>query len=64
MNEFVASAASGPLVVRRGSWDLLPDGACCTQKQWVSVEAGQFTILAKGLPDPGYFNSPDQKGRD
>lgn len=64
MNEFVASAASGPLVVRRGSWDLLPDGACCTQKQWVSVEAGQFTIQAKGLPDPGYFNSPDQKGRD
>ncbi len=64
MNEFVASAASGPLVVRRGSWDLLPDGACCTQKQWVSVEAGQFTIQAKGLPDPGYFNSPDQKGRE
>lgn len=64
MNEFVASAASGLLVVRRGSWDLLPDGACCTQKQWVSVEAGQFTIQAKGLPDPGYFNSPDQKGRD
>ncbi len=64
MNEFVINAVSGPLVVRRGSWDLLPDGACCTQKQWVSVEAGQFTIQAKGLPDPGYFNSPDQKGRD
>nr|MBI3614571.1 IPT/TIG domain-containing protein [Nitrospirota bacterium] len=64
MNEFVTGAVSGPLVVRRGSWDLLPDGACCTPKQWVSVEAGQFTIQAKGLPDPGYFNGPDQRGRD
>lgn len=64
MNEFVTDAISGPLVVRRGSWDLLPDGGCCTQKRWVSVEAGHFTIQAKGLPDPGYFNSPEQKGRD
>lgn len=64
MNEFVTDATSGPLVVRRGSWDVLPDGSCCTPKRWVSVEAGQFTIQAKGLPDPGYFNGPDQKGRE
>ena len=64
MNEFVTDAMSGPLVVRRGSWDLLPDGTCCTQKRWVSVEAGQFTIQSKGLPDPGYFHGPDQRGRD
>jgi hypothetical protein len=63
-NEFVVGATSGPLVVRRGSWDLLPDGSCCTPKRWVSVEAGPFTIEAKGLPDQGYFNSPDQRGRD
>ncbi|MDE3035614.1 MAG: IPT/TIG domain-containing protein [Nitrospirota bacterium] len=64
MNEFATDATSGPLVVRRGSWDLLPDGSCCTQKRWVSVEAGSFTIQARGLPDPGYFNSPEQRGRD
>lgn len=62
--EFVTDATSGPLIVRRGSWDLLPDGTCCTPKQWVTAEAGQFTIEAKGLPDPGYFNGPDQRGRD
>lgn len=62
--EFIVGATSGPLIVRRGSWDLLPDGTCCSPKQWVTVEAGQFTIEAKGLPDPGYFNSPDQRGRD
>jgi len=64
MNDFVTDATSGPLVVRRGSWDLLPDGTCCTPKRWVSIEAGPFTIQAKGLPDPGYFNGPDQRGRD
>lgn len=61
--EFVTDATSGPLVVRRGSWDLLPDGTCCTPKRWVSVEAGHFTIEAKGLPDQGYFD-PKQPGRD
>ncbi len=52
----------GPLVVRRGSWDLLPDGTCCTPKRWVSVMAGEFTILPQGLPDQGYFE--EQPGRD
>ena len=54
-HEFVADLMTGPLVVRRGSWDLLPDGSCCTPKKWVSVEAGQFTIEAKGLPEQNYF---------
>ncbi|WP_447973216.1 IPT/TIG domain-containing protein [Nitrospira sp. Kam-Ns4a] len=52
----------GPLVVRRGSWDLLPDGSCCTPKRWVSAVAGDFTILPQGLPDQGYFE--EQPGRD
>lgn len=56
-NEFVNDLSTGPLVVRRGSWDVLPDGTCCTQKKWVTVEAGTFTIEAKGLPDPSYFNT-------
>lgn len=55
--EFFDNLATGPLVVRRGSWDVLPDGTCCSPKQWLTVEAGPFTIEAKGLPDPGYFNS-------
>lgn len=56
---FNPDMSTGPLVIRRGSWDLNPDGSCCTPKRWVTLEAGQFTILAKGLPDPGYFNNPD-----
>lgn len=61
-HEFQSDASTGPLIVRRGSWDLLPDGGCCTPKRWVSVEAGQFTVQAKGLPDQGYFK--ESPGRD
>src|SRR5262245_47399555 len=28
--EFFDNLATGPLVVRRGSWDVMPDGTCCT----------------------------------
>ncbi|TKB88822.1 MAG: hypothetical protein E8D41_14480 [Nitrospira sp.] len=56
-NEFFNELATGPLVVRRGSWDVEPSGSCCTPKKWLSLEAGTFTIEAKGMPDPGYFNS-------
>ncbi|THJ23323.1 MAG: hypothetical protein CAF45_007960 [Nitrospira sp. CG24E] len=56
-NEFVDELATGPLIVRRGSWDVQPDHTCCTPKKWLSIEAGTFTIVAKGLPDPGYFNN-------
>ena len=61
-HEFTDDASTGPLIVRRGSWDLKPDGSCCTPKGWVSVVAGQFTVQAKGLPDQGYFK--DSPGRD
>ena len=59
--EFFDNLATGPLVVRRGSWDVLPDGTCCSPKQWLTLEAGQFTIEAKGVPDRGYWenNRPD-----
>ncbi|MGH7165531.1 MAG: IPT/TIG domain-containing protein [Nitrospiraceae bacterium] len=60
---FSPDLSTGPLVVRRGSWDLLPDGSCCAPKRWVTVEAGPFTIQAKGLPDQGYF-SDKHPGRD
>ena len=56
--EFFDNLATGPLVVRRGSWDLLPDGTCCSPKKWITLEAGPFTIEAKGLPvpDPDFWN--------
>jgi hypothetical protein len=59
--EFFHNLATGPLVVRRGSWDLLPDGTCCSPKKWLTLEAGPFTIEAKGLPDSSYWdnNRPD-----
>ena len=56
-NEFFNELATGPLVVRRGSWDVQSDGTCCTPKKWLSMEAGSFTIEAKGMPDSGYFNT-------
>ena len=56
-NEFFNELATGPLIVRRGSWDVQPDETCCTPKKWLTVEAGIFTIVAKGMPDPGYFNN-------
>jgi hypothetical protein len=56
-NEFINELSTGPLIVRRGSWDVQPDNSCCTPKKWLTVEAGIFTIEAKGMPDPGYFNN-------
>jgi IPT/TIG domain len=56
-NEFLNDLATGPLIVRRGSWDVLPNDTCCTPKKWLTLEAGPFTIQAKGMPDPGYFNN-------
>jgi hypothetical protein len=56
--EFNPDLSSGPLVVRRGSWDLLPDGSCCTVKKWQTLEAGPFTIESKGLPDASYWRNP------
>ena len=56
-NEFFNELATGPLIVRRGSWDVQPDDTCCTPKKWLTVEAGIFSILAKGMPDSSYFNN-------
>jgi len=56
-NEFFNELATGPLIVRRGSWDVQPDGTCCTSKKWLTLEAGTFTIEAKGMPDSSFFNN-------
>jgi IPT/TIG domain len=60
-NEFVNELATGPLIVRRGSWDVRSDNLCCTPKKWLTLEVGTFTIIAKGMPDSSYFdkNRPD-----
>jgi hypothetical protein len=55
--QFSADLSTGPLVIRRGSWDILPDGTCCTPKKWLTLEAGTFTIEAKGMPDQSFFQS-------
>jgi len=55
--QFNADLSTGPLVIRRGSWDILPDGTCCTPKKWLTLEAGTFTIEAKGMPDQSFFQS-------
>ena len=55
--QFNADLSTGPLVIRRGSWDILPDGTCCTPKKWLTLEAGTFTIEAKGMPDQSFFQT-------
>ena len=42
-------AEAGQIVIRRGSWALLPDGTCCKDKQWLETGAGFFT--PSGLAD-------------
>lgn len=44
----------GELILKRGSWDMLESGECCTPKKYLTVVAGPFKILQRGLPDPGY----------
>jgi IPT/TIG domain len=56
-HEFLPDLATGPLIVRRGSWDVQPDDTCCTSKKWLTLEVGTFTIVAKGMPDSSYFNN-------
>lgn len=55
-------AESGMIVIRRGSWDMMPDGTCCQDKRWVETEAGLFTPTGldkieedyrKNVPKPG-----------
>ena len=55
--QFSADLSTGTQVIRRGSWDMLPDGTCCTSKKWLTLEAGTFTIEAKGMPDQSFFES-------
>ncbi len=57
---FDLNMMEGTLLVKRGSWDILPTGDCCTPKQWITVVGGPFKILRRGLPDMDYWK---EKGR-
>lgn len=50
----------GVLLLKRGSWDMLETGDCCTPKKWMTIIGGPFKILRRGLPDTDYWN---EKGR-
>lgn len=36
-------AVPGTILITRGSWDMLPDGTCCKDKEWIQSKAGEFT---------------------
>lgn len=36
-------AVPGSILITRGSWDMLPDGTCCKDKEWIQSQAGEFT---------------------
>lgn len=36
-------AVPGTVLITRGSWDMLPDGTCCKDKEWIQTKAGNFT---------------------
>jgi len=36
-------AVPGTILIARGSWDMLPDGTCCKDKEWIQSKAGEFT---------------------
>jgi len=57
---FDADLTEGELVLKRGSWDMLETGECCTPKKYITVVAGPFKILQRGLPNKDYWN---EKGR-
>lgn len=55
-------AVPGTVLLTRGSWDMLPDGTCCKDKEWIQIKVGNFTPTGldkitseylKNLPDLG-----------
>ncbi|WNM56987.1 IPT/TIG domain-containing protein [Candidatus Nitrospira allomarina] len=57
---FEPDLTKGELILKRGSWDMLDTGECCTPKKYITIVGGPFTILQRGLPDKDYWN---EKGR-
>jgi hypothetical protein len=57
-------AEPGDIVIRRGSWDLLPDGTCCKDKQWVETPVGHFTPSGLEEIDRDYRKNLPKAGGD
>jgi uncharacterized protein (TIGR03437 family) len=57
-------AEPGNIVIRRGSWDLLPDGTCCKDKQWVETPVGHFTPSGLEEIDRDYRKNLPKTGGD
>jgi IPT/TIG domain-containing protein len=57
-------ADGGEIVIRRGSWDLLPDGTCCKDKQWLETPAGHFTPSGLEDIDRDYRKNLPKQGGD
>ena len=57
-------AVPGVVVIRRGSWDLLPDGTCCKDKEWVETQAGFFTPTGLDELDAEYRKNLPKHGGD
>ena len=55
-------AIPGEVVISRGSWDLLPDGTCCKDKQWVLTEAGFFKPTGQDKIDADYRKNLPKSG--
>lgn len=51
--DYKPDISKGAIVIRRGAWDLLPDGGCCHPQRYISIPVGEFTIEARGLPELG-----------
>ncbi|MEO8324436.1 MAG: IPT/TIG domain-containing protein, partial [Nitrospirota bacterium] len=61
---FVADLSKGELILKRGSWDMLDTGECCTPKKYISIVAGPFTILHRGLPNKDYWKEKGERSND
>jgi hypothetical protein len=57
-------AEPGDIVIRRGSWDLLPNGDCCKDKQWVETPVGHFSPSGLDEIDRDYRKNLPKQGED
>ena len=51
-------AVPGTVLITRGSWDMLPDGTCCKDKEWIQSEAGFFTPTGLDKITSEYMKKP------
>jgi hypothetical protein len=57
-------AVPGTVLITRGSWDMLPDGTCCKDKEWIQVKAGNFTPTGLDKLTSDYLKNIPSLGSD